>query len=150
MIDHTAANGSAWVLVGLDLPWQMESRLSQDDLRAQRSAIAAGQDDLLDQLAGRKFKVVRRYQEIPGIALEVGAEALAELARLPIVTNVLLDRPPARAPLQTNRLASAQRTGLRCSEQRKGAVQSVHPRRPRRHRSGARRAYERRGNGKIY
>jgi len=103
VIDHAAANGSAWVLVGLDLPWQMESRLNQDELRAQRSAIAAGQDDLLDQLAGRKFTVVRRYHEIPGIALEVGAEALAELARLPIVTNVLLDRPPAGAPLKPHR-----------------------------------------------
>jgi hypothetical protein len=37
--------------------------------------------------------VLRRYDESPGIALEVGADALAELARLPIVTNVLLDRP---------------------------------------------------------
>ena len=103
VIDHTAAHGSAWVLVGLDVPWQMESILSQDDLRVQRSAIAAKQDDLLDQLAGRKFTVVRRYQEIPGIALQVGADALAELARLPIVTNVLLDRPPASAPIQPNR-----------------------------------------------
>jgi len=103
VIDHAAAHGSAWVLVGLDVPWQMESKLSQDDLRVQRSAIAATQDDLLDQLAGREFTVVRRYQEIPGIALEVGADALAELARLPIVTNVLLDRPPASAPLQPNR-----------------------------------------------
>ena len=98
VIDQAAANGSTWVLVGLDLPWQMESSLSQDDLRAQRSAIAAGQDELLDQLAGRKFTVVRRYQEIPGIALEVGADALAELARLPIVTNVLLDRPAIKKP----------------------------------------------------
>lgn len=103
VIDHTAANGSAWVLVGLDLPWQMESRLNQDEVFAQRSAIAAGQDDLLNQLAGRKFSVVRRYREIPGIALEVGAETLAELARLPIVTNVLLDRPPAGAPRQASR-----------------------------------------------
>jgi len=61
VIDQAAANGSTWVLVGLDLPWQMESSLSQDDLRAQRSAIAAGQDELLDQLAGRKFTVVGRY-----------------------------------------------------------------------------------------
>ena len=35
----------------------------------------------------------------------VGAEALAELARLPIVTNVLLDRPPTG---ETERLAVAQ------------------------------------------
>lgn len=103
VIDHAAAHGNAWVLVGLDVPWQMESDLSQDDLNVQRSAIAAIQDDLLDQLAGRQFTVVRRYQEIPGIALNVGADALAELARLTIVTNVLLDRPPASATVQPNR-----------------------------------------------
>ena len=58
-----------------------------------RAAIASIQSDLLNTLKGRSYKVVRRYQEVPGIALEVGADALAELARLPIVTNVLLDRP---------------------------------------------------------
>ena len=93
VIDYTAAHGSALVLVGLDLPWQMESRLNEADLHAQRTTIASRQNELLGKLAGRKFTVVRRYQEIPGIALEVGADALAELARLSIVTNVLLDRP---------------------------------------------------------
>jgi hypothetical protein len=98
VIDFTAANGSALVLVGLDLPWEMESRLSQEKLRAQRTTIASIQNELLDKLAGRKFTVVRRYQEVPGIALDVGADALAELARLPIVTSVSLDR--AALPIQ--------------------------------------------------
>jgi hypothetical protein len=93
VIDRTAANGSALVLVGLNVPWQMESRLSADGLRAQRAAIASIQSDLLGKLDGKKYRILRRYQEIPGIALEVSADALAELARLPIVTNVLLDRP---------------------------------------------------------
>ncbi len=106
VIDYTAAHGSALVLVGLDVPWQMESRLNQDDLRSQRIAIASIQNDLMDRLAGKKFTVLRRYHEIPGIALEVGAEALAELARLPIVTNVLLDRPAGAAIPGPNRNAS--------------------------------------------
>jgi len=110
VIDYTAAHGDALVLVGLAVPWQMETRLSQDDLLAQRTAIASIQNDLLDKLAGKKFKVLRRYQEIPGIALEVGAEALAELARLPIVTNVLLDRPAGAAMPQPNRNASPRAT----------------------------------------
>jgi len=105
VIDYTAAHGNALVLVGLDVPWQMETHLGQDDLRAQRTAIASIQNDLMDKLAGKKFKVLRRYQEIPGVALEVDAEALAELARLPIVTNVLLDRPAGEAPQQANRTA---------------------------------------------
>jgi hypothetical protein len=94
VIERAAAQGTAPVLVGLKVPWQMEANLSEDGLHAQRAAIASIQSDLLTHLEGRNYKVVRRYQEIPGIALRVGADALAELGRLPIVTNVLLDQPP--------------------------------------------------------
>jgi hypothetical protein len=97
VIDHAAAHGTALVLVGLNVPWQMESKLNPDDLRTQRNSIASIQGDLLTQLEGTHFKILRRYLEVPGIALEVGAEALAQLARLPIVTNVLLDRPAGSA-----------------------------------------------------
>jgi len=106
VIDQAAAHGTALVLVGLNLPWQMESKLSDADLSAQRTAIASLQSDLLNKLEGRKYKLLRRYQEIPGIALEVGADALAELARLPIVTNVLLDRPAGSAISPPNQSAS--------------------------------------------
>lgn len=95
VIDHAAAHGTVLVLVGLSVPWQMESKLSTDAARAQRDAIASIQRDLLTELAGRKYKIIRRYEEVPGISLEVGADALAELARSPMVTNVLLDRPAA-------------------------------------------------------
>lgn len=97
VIDQTAVQGTALVLVGLSVPWEMESKLNSEALRVQRTAIASIQNDLLTQLQGKNYKIVRRYQEIPGIALEVGADALAELARLPIVTNVLLDRLPGVA-----------------------------------------------------
>ncbi len=107
VIDQAAANGTALVLVGLNVPWQREARLSEAELRAQRSAIASIQSDLLNQLEGRKYKLLRRYQEVPGIALEVGADALAELARLPIVTNVLLDRPAGTAMPPATRNAAA-------------------------------------------
>ncbi len=107
VIDQAAANGTALVLVGLNVPWQREARLSEAELRAQRTAIASIQSDLLNQLDGRNYKLLRRYQEVPGIALEVGADALAELARLPIVTNVLLDRPAGTAMPPANRNAAA-------------------------------------------
>jgi hypothetical protein len=94
VIDEAAAHGTVMVLVGLKVPWEMESRLSDDELRSQRTAIASIQSNLLTTLQGRNYKLLRRYEEVPGIALEVGADALAELARLPIVTNVLLDRSP--------------------------------------------------------
>lgn len=95
VIDQAAAHGTVLVLVGLKVPWQMESRLSEDETRAQREAIASIQRDLLDELKGRSYKVIRRFDRIPGIALEAGADVLAELARSPNVTNVILDRPAA-------------------------------------------------------
>jgi hypothetical protein len=95
VIDHALAHGTALVLVGLNTPWQMESTLSEDQVNAQRDAIASIQKNLLTELEGRTYKVIRRYDRIPGIALEVGAAALAELARSVNVTNVLLDRPAA-------------------------------------------------------
>jgi hypothetical protein len=98
VIDQAAANGTVLVLVGLSVPWQMESRLNEAEVRSQHLAIAAIQSDLLAQLEGKNYKVLKRYQEIPGIALEVGPDALSELARLPIVTNVLLDRPAVKKP----------------------------------------------------
>jgi hypothetical protein len=97
VIDHAAAHGTVLVLVGLNVPWQMESRLSEDETLAQREAIASIQRDLLSELEGRSYKVIRRYDRIPGIALEAGADVLAELARSANVTNVLLDRPAADA-----------------------------------------------------
>jgi len=93
VIDYAASHGTVLVLVGLNVPWQMESRLSADQARDQREVIASVQRDLLTELEGRAYKVIRRYDRVPGIALEVGADALAELAVSAKVANVLLDRP---------------------------------------------------------
>ncbi len=120
VIDHAAAHGTVLVLVGLKVPWQMESRLSENDTHAQREAIASVQKDLLSELEGRNYKVIRRYDRIPGIALEVGADVLAELARSANVTNVLLDRPAVdseaasseKVPPQLFKLAASDGTVL--------------------------------------
>jgi hypothetical protein len=93
VIDLAAAEGMVLVLVGLKVPWQMESNLSEEQIKAQREAIASIQRNLLFELQGKSYKITRQYDRIPGIALEVGPEALAELAHSPNVTNVLLDRP---------------------------------------------------------
>jgi hypothetical protein len=95
VIDHAASYGTVLVLVGLNVPWQMESRLSQEEIHSQRDAIASIQKGLLADLEGRNYRVIRRYDQIPGLALEVGPDALSELARSSNVTNVLLDRPTA-------------------------------------------------------
>lgn len=102
VIDEASAHGTVLVLVGLKVPWQMESRLSEDEVRAQREAIASIQKDLLGDLRGRQYKVLRQYEQVPGIALEVGVDVLAELARSEKVTNVLLDRPAVEVELSSS------------------------------------------------
>jgi len=95
VIDQAAASGTVLVLVGLKVPWQMESSLSADQVQTQRDAIASIQTNLLSELLGKSYRITRRYDRIPGIALEVGPDALAELAHSTNVVNVLLDRPAA-------------------------------------------------------
>lgn len=95
VIERAGVDGTVAVLVGLKVPWQMESGLNESQIHAQREAIASIQADLLAELTGKSHRVTRRYDRIPGIALEVGADALAELAHSPNVVNVLMDRPVA-------------------------------------------------------
>jgi hypothetical protein len=97
VIDEAATHETVLVLVGLKVPWQMESVLTESAVREQRGAIGIVQNNLVTELAGTKHKIIRRYDEIPGIALEVGPDALAALARSAIVTNVLLDRPVVKS-----------------------------------------------------
>ena len=89
--DHA---GSVLVLVGLRAPWEPEGPMSEALVTAQRNAIAASQNYLLVELAGTHYRITRLYRRIPGIALEVGSDALKVLAESPAVTNVLEDRPP--------------------------------------------------------
>jgi hypothetical protein len=93
IIAQTADDGAVPVLVGLKVPWQRESTLSEEAISIQRQAVHTVQDQLLSELSGTKYKLVRRYDVIPGLALEVGADALAVLANSDHVTNVLADKP---------------------------------------------------------
>lgn len=88
-----AVEGSALVLIGLKTPWQMEGTLTEDGIAAQRQAIRAVQNDLVSELNGTNYLIVRRYRKIPAIALEIGPDALSILIKSPSVTNVLPDRP---------------------------------------------------------
>jgi hypothetical protein len=96
LFKEVARSGTVLVLVGLKAPWSPEEPLSKNLVSAQREAIAATQNYLLTELADTNYRITRRYQRIPGIALEVGLDALRVLARSVAVTNVLQDRP-ARA-----------------------------------------------------
>lgn len=96
LFKEAARDGTVLVLVGLKAPWSPEGALSENLVSAQREAIAAAQNYLLTELAHTHYRVTRRYDRIPGIALEVGLDALQVLAHSVAVTNVLQDRP-ARA-----------------------------------------------------
>lgn len=97
-----AAAGPVRVLVELRLtpPFKPEGELSSPAaVEAQRQAIARTQDDLLARLAGTTFSVGRRYDGLPLIALEIGADALARLeAAGALVTRVSSDSPRLRQP----------------------------------------------------
>jgi hypothetical protein len=76
-----------------DVPWTLEGTLTENEIVTQRQAIGLAQNDLLTQLSGTEFRIVRVYDSIPGIALEVGNDALAVLRKSNSVSNVLPDRP---------------------------------------------------------
>ncbi len=97
LFNEAARDGTVLVLVGLKAPWSPEGPLSKNLVSAQREAIAAAQNYLLTELADTNYRVTRRYHRIPGIALEVGLDALRVLARSVAVTNVLQDRPASAA-----------------------------------------------------
>jgi hypothetical protein len=102
---QAANDGGTPVLVGLNVPWQRESMLSDDAILLQRQAINLVQDQLLSELAGTRYQVVRRYQVVPGIALVIGPDALAVLEKSTNVTNVLPDkpaRPTADSPVNSS------------------------------------------------
>ncbi|HUC97300.1 MAG TPA: hypothetical protein VMR88_02410 [Candidatus Polarisedimenticolaceae bacterium] len=100
IIEQAASAGKVLVLVGLNVPWTMEGTLTDNEIVNQRRSIGSAQNDLLTQLSGTDFRVIRVYDSIPGIALEVGNEALAVLRKSTSVSNVLPDRPtnPALSP----------------------------------------------------
>jgi hypothetical protein len=100
IVNQAASAGKVLVLVGLNVPWTMEGMLTENEIVTQRRAIESAQNGLLTQLSGTEFRIVRVYDSIPGIALEVGNDALAVLRKSKNVSNVLPDRPanPAASP----------------------------------------------------
>jgi hypothetical protein len=93
--------GGARVLVEVRLPEGMkpEGELSPADRFVQRHAIAAAQDSVLAGLAGGShFSLVRRYETVPLLLLEVQADAVTALDRMAgTVIRVRLDMPKAPA-----------------------------------------------------
>lgn len=92
--------GSARVLVEVRAPEGMrpEGELTVAEKQVQRHAIAAVQDSVLSGLAGSHFVLVRRYETVPLLLLEVRDDAVRALEQMTnAVVRVRLDNPKAPA-----------------------------------------------------
>ena len=88
--------GSARVLVRMSLPgvaYVPEGRLPDPaSVSRQRRDVAAVQSQVTSRLRGRQHSVLRRYQTVPILALDVGPDALAELEAAFPVEAIVEDR----------------------------------------------------------
>jgi hypothetical protein len=105
VVAKAKAGGTVSVIVGLDVPWQREDMLNDDGIPLQRQAIRAAQQQLLSELGDTPHKIIQEYQEIPGIALEIGPDAVAVLEKSTTVTNVIA-APPALETREDRRAES--------------------------------------------
>jgi len=91
------SEGSVRVIVQLRLSALPGGQLgSADAMVAQRQAIAAAQSTVLAGLAGTTFRVIRTYEAIPFLALEVSPDALRALEKSPLVASMEEDRLESR------------------------------------------------------
>ena len=101
LVDRAAREGTVRVIVQLRVSARPEGELgSPDAVASQRQAIAAAQSAVLKELAGTSYRVVRTYETIPFLALEVSLGALRALEESALVIGVEEDRldSPQRTP----------------------------------------------------
>jgi subtilisin family serine protease len=94
LAERAAERGLVRVIVGLDLPFVAEGGLLPGAAAGQRAGIRAERSAILTKLArtAHPHRMVRSYDAIPYVALEVGPGALAALARSPRVKSLREDR----------------------------------------------------------
>jgi hypothetical protein len=89
------ASGQVRVLVRLNIAWQPEGDLTEAQKVAQQARIAAAQNDLLAQVQARGATLVRNYQFVPQLVLNVTPGALDVLEASPLVASVQEDQVSA-------------------------------------------------------
>ena len=84
---------------GASLPADLLGRAEREEtvrviveLQAGPEKIQATQDLALEAIAGTLYRLTRRYQSVPFLALEVSAEALRRLMQSPVVCRIQEDR----------------------------------------------------------
>ncbi len=86
VVEALSAGGSTRVIVLLTAP-------QAGDIRAQAQSIAKSQREVLATVTDESFRVVHRYDRLPGLVGEVTREGLAALQKHPEVAAVALDMP---------------------------------------------------------
>lgn len=81
------------VIVDLDVPWEPEAGLTEDQVTAQRDEIAEAQEAIVAELDGCEYEVVEKYEATPQMALRVDEDCLARLKDSDLVSAVNADQP---------------------------------------------------------
>jgi outer membrane biogenesis lipoprotein LolB len=90
LMQKAQTQGTVRVVVDLNASYRPEHELAPDAVIAQRQAIANAQNELVTELGATTHKVTRRFTR-GGIALIVGADALAILEQSKLVKKVTED-----------------------------------------------------------
>ena len=84
---------------GASLPAELLDRAEREETVRVIVELQAGAEDVptaqkwaLQAVEGTRYRVMRRYQTVPLLALEVSAEALRRLAQSPVVRRIQEDR----------------------------------------------------------
>ncbi len=88
ILEKVREKGTVRVMVRLNTPWQPEERLSEQQKAVQKDSIAAGKKNIVAELKGTKFKVIREFGSMPLMAVELDAKALSVLDRSDRVQSV--------------------------------------------------------------
>jgi len=100
LVDRAAQEGTVRVLVQLQVVAKPEGELaSAETVAAQRQAIAVAQSALMAELVGTRYRLIRTYETIPFLALDVSSDALRILEASPLVVGIEEDR--LELPLST-------------------------------------------------
>ena len=102
LVDRAAQEGTVRVLVQLQVVAKPEGELaSAEAVATQRQAIAGAQSALMAELVGTRHRLIRTYETIPFLALDVSSDALRILEASPLVVGIEEDR--LESPLSTPR-----------------------------------------------
>jgi len=94
LLSKVRERGDLLVIVTLNLPWQPEGELPNEEAREkQRAAVVQAQDDLLSKLSSFKVSTYARWESIPSMAVVVDEEALRYLIFSPKVKSIQEDEP---------------------------------------------------------